>query len=123
MAKHITRWYPDTCGCVVDYEWDDTEIAPEEGDITYTLVDSIKCPIHETEVDIMSVVRNENTTKNRVIGKIVEIDDTIKQESIGFEYDNDRHLTLFVPGVNGAKITKLRNAINKDYDGVTINGS
>lgn len=22
MARQVTRWRPDTCGCVVDFEWD-----------------------------------------------------------------------------------------------------
>ena len=28
MAKHLTRWRPDTCGCVIEYEWDSDR--PEE---------------------------------------------------------------------------------------------
>lgn len=29
MGKHVTQWEPDTCGCVLRYEWDDTQ-SPEE---------------------------------------------------------------------------------------------
>lgn len=120
MAKHITRWYPDTCRCTIDYEWDDTEVVPEEGDITYTIVDAIKCTIHANEINIMGTVRNENTTKNRVIGLIKLLEPDVDINIIGFEFDEIRHLILKVPGVNGARITKIQNAVNKDFDGVTI---
>ncbi len=34
MAIRTTRWSPDTCGCVVEYSWDDTVAADQRAHTT-----------------------------------------------------------------------------------------
>ncbi len=65
--KNITRWSPDTCGCVLEYEWD-TEASNDDRE--HTFVSMVKvCPDHEgldkDHIHYGHVVA-ENTTKNRV---------------------------------------------------------
>jgi hypothetical protein len=43
MATQRTRFHPDTCGCVVDYEWDDT-LPPER--IVLTPFQLAPCELH-----------------------------------------------------------------------------
>ena len=70
MAKHITRWSPDTCACVLDYEWDD-ELPQDQR--THTILEVIKgCSHHQgTKEEVYDKVKDENMTKNRVLGEIM----------------------------------------------------
>ena len=43
MAIKTTRWKPDTCACVIDYEWDTTL---SEADRVHTAVNVIPCQVH-----------------------------------------------------------------------------
>ncbi len=49
MAKHLTRWRPDTCGCVIEYEWDDAE-AEEARQHVPKKIDA--CPDHPASGDL-----------------------------------------------------------------------
>lgn len=48
MAERTTRWKPDTCGCTVDYSWDD---AVPEADLVLTCVAVELCPDHASLAD------------------------------------------------------------------------
>jgi hypothetical protein len=37
-----TTWHPDTCGCVISYQWDDA-VPAEQRKHTFASVDSSKC--------------------------------------------------------------------------------
>lgn len=87
--KHVTTWRPDTCDCVLHYEWDDTESAETR---THTpvrsvtrhdgIVEEIKvCKAHAgltlgaaEDVDPVyhyARVAAENQTKNNVISELL----------------------------------------------------
>lgn len=65
MAKHTTRWSPDTCSCVIEYEWDDLD-PPETR--THTLFNYVnRCTAHTilpNDSDRYLSVKEENTRKN-----------------------------------------------------------
>ena len=90
--KHTTRWQPDTCGCVVEYEWDDTE-EPRVHRIKNIVR---QCLLHEKLgkiEDIFSGVVDDNRLKNIVVNRIAEL--TSKQvEDIPFSFDEKRQLHL-----------------------------
>lgn len=69
----ITKWRPDTCGCEVDYEWDDTVSQDER---VHTAVATIKCAEHDgvddDNVTIYDTVLEENQRKNRTLGQLLE---------------------------------------------------
>ncbi len=43
MATNRTRWYPDTCGCVLEFEWDS---AVPEASRTHTVRSVTPCVFH-----------------------------------------------------------------------------
>lgn len=49
MAQHLTRWRPDTCGCVVVYGWDREQ--PEEVR-EHVAVAIEPCPLHPASGDL-----------------------------------------------------------------------
>lgn len=65
MTIKITRWTNDTCGCVIDYTWDDA-LPPES--ITTNLSNVIeKCPNHSSlpnNIDVWNSILDENPRKN-----------------------------------------------------------
>lgn len=72
--KKITRWSPDTCGCIIDLEWD-AEAAQE--DRTHTALSIVKaCPAHAGKYPGKSEhfdgVLEENQIKNMVLSLIRE---------------------------------------------------
>ena len=63
MTINTTRWRPDTCSCIVEYQWD-TEAAAENR--THTLTSIQKCPVHSSlsDTEAYQVVTEENPRKN-----------------------------------------------------------
>ena len=65
----VTRWSPDTCGCILEYEWDDTK---NESERTHTLKNIIKkCPAHHDEPIVFNTVLDENKRKNTAFHTIL----------------------------------------------------
>lgn len=115
--KHINRWYPDTCGCVIEYEWDDSE--PEDKR-THRVVRFVKvCDAHkkflplsakETPEEVLmaqedkerlfSQVLEENRRKNYVLFEIINKFPEFAEERI-------------TP--NGEKIKDLRPGISYQW--------
>jgi len=65
MTIQTTRWSPDTCSCVLEYTWDDTQT---EATRTHTLSNIInKCSAHNplTNSNIYSSILDENPRKNQ----------------------------------------------------------
>lgn len=71
--KKLTRWSPDTCGCVIDYEWDDTQA---EDVRVHTAVRTVKrCLAHQADTDVAlhySKALEENQRKNKALQKLLE---------------------------------------------------
>lgn len=92
MAIRVTRWGPDTCGCVFDYQWDDTLA----GDVrTHTLTRVVNtCPEHPslTSVSLFDAVANENRTKNTVLSIAQGVISAIAIADYTFSYDASRVL-------------------------------
>lgn len=86
----VTRWSPDTCGCVLEYDWDDTK---EGADRVHTFKKVIKlCPEHESlgfqGKAAYNQVMSENQGKNRAWG-------LIKQELNLADEDLDKYVWFF----------------------------
>ena len=64
MARQVTRWRPDTCGCVVDFEWDDE--TPEE-ERAFTCIAIEPCEQHPASGDLavdFAAVQDHNRAAN-----------------------------------------------------------
>lgn len=68
---HTTRWQPDTCGCTIDYTWDDAE---QLGTRTLTPVEIDCCVVHDglSLLAAWEVVRAENRRKNEAVNAAAE---------------------------------------------------
>ena len=69
---HTTRWTPDTCSCIFEYTWDDTE--PQDSR-THNLKQVVQaCAEHQggTESTVWNTVSEENPRKNKAIAEIIE---------------------------------------------------
>src|SRR5215217_5866543 len=73
MALKITRWSPDTCQCVLEYSWDDTQSENTRTHTPTTIVS--KCPAHATIADTnthFNVIMDENPRKNQSLDEILQ---------------------------------------------------
>lgn len=65
---NITRWKPDTCDCVIDYEWDAS--VPDVSRV-HVYKDGTLCDIHKnigiTKANHFNVILEENKRKNQAI--------------------------------------------------------
>ena len=76
MTIHTTRWSPDTCGCVVEYEWDDALPEEERVHTAGNIVN--RCPAHSANhfsdnTDHYSTVLEENQRKNITIAEAMDL--------------------------------------------------
>lgn len=91
MNVKRTRWHPDTCGCVIDYEWDG-DLAEDAR--VHTVVSHLPCPAHaEAEHE---VVTEENQQKNQAVAAVLSAAPDLSPEAVAFAYDAKRHLRLRV---------------------------
>jgi hypothetical protein len=108
-----TRWRPDTCGCEIEYEWDDS-LSQEKRVHTPSQIIK-KCEFHQDMLnknEHYTKVLEENQTKNRVWGKLLEIStltaDKVSEDgethkelkpniTYNWSFDADRNLVVDMP--------------------------
>jgi hypothetical protein len=71
--KRTTRWSPDTCECVIEFDWDDTV---NENDRVHTVCNIVKiCDAHKKYEGDMEAhynsILSENVKKNMTYAKIL----------------------------------------------------
>jgi hypothetical protein len=105
--KGTTNWQPDTCECILDFDWDD-----KDGSVAVNKIIKV-CKAHAEEKDIVEhfqAVLEENQRKNIAIGKIMSevsraVDTTIDEKGdsvqklkpgfeVAFSFDAERKLIL-----------------------------
>jgi hypothetical protein len=91
--KRITTWSPDTCECVLEYEWDD---AVPENERTHAIVNVVKkCEFHQHHSDKdahFDDVLNENRHKNQVLAEILK---NLPEDEKNISVKNGRNVTTF----------------------------
>lgn len=98
MALRVTRWSPDTCGCILEYEWDDSQ---DENIRTHNFKRSIKaCPEHATLAGkpLYDQVLSENTRKNIVFDEIQKAHPQVILENYLWFFDKGRVLQVSLVG-------------------------
>lgn len=90
------RWKPDTCACVIEYEFDET-LADDVR--THSLKNIQKCQYHNDPDDAQAFIRanRENNDKNFAIGEVLKAYSQVKDDQIKWQYDLNRKLTITVP--------------------------
>ncbi len=92
---HTNRWSPDTCGCVVEYTWDDE--APQEARIHRYARHITVCDVHAhhggTE-DGYRALLDDHRQKNMAIAILLHEYPHIEYGEIGWSYTPDRKIEL-----------------------------
>lgn len=131
MAKHITRWHPDTCGCVVEYSWDD-EVSEDDRTHTFSsVVETCAAHQHLPHPLVFAAVADENPRKNRVLARLAELhpekrrkvadadgtqrDDWRPGEEPDWSFDKDRVLEVRVKGLTAGKRTASQAALDAEH--------
>ena len=130
--KNVTRWSPDTCGCVLDFEWDTDD---DPASRTHTIKNIIKkCPVHQSLSvgDTWDAVQDENKRKNRVlkaifdnvssaVEEVVEGGQTVKKLKGNREYkwsfDPDRTLAIDLVNFTLAEKTSIQGIATTQFAG------
>jgi hypothetical protein len=109
MAKQLTQWYPDTCGCVIIFEWDDAVPAEQRVHTLYKIV--TKCSDHKSiadDVELFNTVMRENTMKNEIFGKLQESMPQIQPGNYSWYFDSNRVLHVKLIGLPFTQAQKLQ---------------
>lgn len=120
MVIKTTRWSPDTCGCVIDYTWDDTTDLDTRVHTVSNIV--TKCPAHQTlatkEQVYDAVYEKENKRKNGVLS--ASLDNT--PEGLLYELDARgqkllKHGITYEFNFTGSAPNRI---LNIKFNGVTL---
>lgn len=115
--KRVTRWSPDTCGCVLEYEWDDSQ---DENTRTHSFKRIIKaCPEHAALAGKphYDQVLLENTRKNIAFDEIQKAHPQVTLDNYLWFFDKDRVLQVSLMGVDLPEAAKrgLQTALDARF--------
>jgi hypothetical protein len=112
-----TRWTLDTCGCSVEYEWDDTK---DENTRTHSPKRIIsRCEAHSdvllsTVAAHWSAITEENTRKNRVYA-FIEANAPAALVGLTWSFDKTtRVLSINAPNATSNQKTSAQNWCNNN---------
>lgn len=91
-----TRWQPDTCGCVIEYEWDDA--VPQE-ERTHNYVAHVACARHQAASATLATVHSENRRKNEAVEALRVAVPLLRDVEPGFTFTADGIMALRFQGV------------------------
>lgn len=116
-----TRWSPDTCGCILEFEWDD---AQDENTRVHSYKKVVKlCAEHDKlgfkDKPDYDQVMSENTRKNTVWGMVktqLNLSDSDLEKYLWW-FDGTRILQVSLLGINltGAQRNKLQSDCNTQF--------
>lgn len=97
----VTRWSPDTCGCVLEYQWDTDD--PELNRRHTFLPPQVVCPVHAglPSDRVSTEVLRENRTKNYAL-EVITGSFGLGEGETGWRFLADRTLELRV----GSKLSR-----------------
>ncbi len=117
--KHTTRWRPDTCDCVIEYEWDDTQPAEEREHVHKK---TIPCEIHKgTELEVYETVKEENTRKNKLFSEALKLHPELEVKNangevishdLDWSFNEERKVILNSPKLTTAQNESLQTAVD-----------
>lgn len=109
MIKTI-RWSPDTCECVIDFEYD-----TENPNVPHTGKEVVKaCHAHQDSkddpFDHHCLILEENQMKNKAVNKLKEMHGS---KDVSFVFDEDRKLIIEVEGISNLQKESSNSEIEK----------
>lgn len=130
-----TIWRPDTCGCEIHYEWNDTD--PQASRIHTAVASTKVCDVHKgmsVPVHYDTVLR-ENQGKNEARGVIAEnsptltydkdVDGVLRKEFLvgkepTFSFDKDRNLLVNLSTLDAADKTQMQAVLDSELGVKTV---
>jgi hypothetical protein len=115
MAEKLTTWSPDTCGCRIEYQWDDEIDATSR---THTFTQTFKtCPAHLSlrGVDLYDALVDENTRKNITLTVAQGVKVDIVVEDYSFSFDAGRELLARFAGITDQQRTDIHDACELQF--------
>lgn len=110
MTMQVTTWKPDTCGCEIEYQWDDSV---SQDNRTHSLKVIKPCAIHASDPHPTAYqnVLNENQSKNLAIELLVKSVPKLeeKKSEIKFRFEADRSIVLSHPELNSSDKNILKD--------------
>jgi len=104
----VTRWSPDTCDCVLEYEWDD---AQNENERVHTFKGAIQlCNHHKTLAKPYDKVISENTRKNMVFAEAQKLFPELTPGDYNWSFDDQRKLKAGFLKVNMMQKKQLQDS-------------
>lgn len=115
--KRVTTWSPDTCDCVLEYEWDD---AQDENTRIHSFKRIIKaCPEHAALAGkpLYDQVISENTRKNITFTEIQKAHPQVTSDNYLWFFDKKRELQISLVGVDLPEAAKqgLQTALDAKF--------
>ena len=101
MAIRTTTWRPDTCGCVIEYDWDDAVPAAAR---VHSFRSCGRCAIHQalapTDAAAYALVEAENKDKNRAVAAAIAAVPRLagRHDEVAWAFDGARALDIVLPG-------------------------
>jgi len=113
----VTRWRPDTCDCIFEYEWDDTQSQDAR---THSFKKAVQlCEHHQTLLATKAYdeVISENSRKNTVFTLAQEIKSDIALEDYTWSFDKIRKLKVgFLGKLKGAEKAQLKTLCSTRFE-------
>lgn len=127
MTIHTNRWWPDTCGCCIEYEWDDQD-DPNTRVHTGKRVHKA-CAAHPAKPahEHFATLQDENKRKNKLLQLAMEAFPTILGEQVttdsgtvtmpngkefNWRYDANRVLIVTIPKLNKTRKEQVQSVAN-----------
>jgi hypothetical protein len=100
MSIQITTWRPDTCGCVIDFMWDDA-VTPDQRTFTGTTTRT-HCSAHAHLRDATThfdTLQEENPRKNKALAHVQEHFGLTEEQmrEVSWTFDHERVLNIALP--------------------------
>jgi len=126
---HTTRWRPDTCACVFEYQWDDEQSDEEREHSLASVVHC--CAEHSDDGQVLfEKVKQENIGKNEALGLVLENAEKLVEEyedergelkkrfkkgkEPTWEFDHERRLRLSIPDLTTKEIESVNSLLLTD---------
>ena len=115
-----TKWRPDTCGCEIEYEWDDSISDDQRVHSVKNILHPCKAHKNLDSVTHYNTILEENTEKNKLVGKVIELDDSLTHKHIEWSYDEQRKIKLSINKESSLSKSDLKKELVKITDKVEI---
>jgi len=119
MTMQTTKWKPDTCGCELEYSWDDT-VPQDERVHVPTAVKRCAAHAHLDVEGSWTEVMDENQSKNHGIGLLCKEHPELKPQDIKWKIKADRSVEITLPdeakghkdSMNGLALGKFKKQVS-----------